>query len=102
MKAEHNLKKITSMKDLKHFINKNNIRIVKKKGGEMLGYAGIHYGLNDEFGLKIPRNTVWIDQNLRGGELFRTLKHELVEMSLMKKGRKYFSAHKIATRSEVE
>lgn len=92
---------IKDMKGLRSYISEHHIRVVRKPADEMVGFAGLHYDLNDEFGLRIPKDTIWIDQNLRGSVLFKTLKHELVERSLMRKGRKYFSAHKIATKSEA-
>jgi hypothetical protein len=95
------VKNIASMDELKKFISKHNIRVVKKKSSQMCGFLGLHYDLNEEFGLRIPTDVVWIDENLRGRVLFRTLKHEVDEMFLMRNGLDYFPAHKIALKNET-
>lgn len=92
---------ISSMYELQNFIRVHNIRVVRKSSKFMLGFVG----MSDEdgrWGVNIPKNTIFIDQNLRGRELFRTLKHEVEEMLLIRGGMKYFPAHRIATRDEVK
>lgn len=97
-----NIRDIDNMDDLKDFISRNNLHIVYKSSRDMYGFSGIHVEKGEDWGLKIPLNTIWIDRNLRGRELFRTLKHEVEELILMRsKGLKYFPAHKIATRDET-
>lgn len=92
---------ITDLSVLQDFIRKHKIRVVKKSSKVMMGFAGLHFDLNDEFGLRIPKDTVWIDQNLHGREYYKTLKHEIEEMMLMRQGMKYIPAHKIALKDEV-
>jgi hypothetical protein len=92
---------ITSMSVLQEFIRKHRIRVVRKPSSVMMGYAGLHIEAGEDWGLKIPANTVWIDQNLRGRDYYKTLKHEIEEMLLMRDGMKYIPAHKIALKHEV-
>jgi hypothetical protein len=49
----------------------------------------------------IPRNEVWIDDDVAEGERPFVLIHELRERSLMKKGRSYNNAHDSANRFET-
>jgi hypothetical protein len=56
-----------------------------------------------KFGLKIPKNVIWVDKNLRGRERIRTIKHELEEMFLMREKKMcYWDAHTIALRDETK
>lgn len=91
---------IKSLSVLQDFIRKHKIRVVKKSSKSMLGYVGLHFDLNDEFGLTIPKDTVWIDKNIHGRDYYKTLKHEIEEMLLMREGMKYIPAHKIALKDE--
>lgn len=94
---------ISTMKQLEEFIKSKHIKVVYKKSSEMWGYVGLHYEIDKQLGLKIQKNTIWLDENLYGRERFRTLKHEVEEMLLMReRGMKYFPAHKIATRDETK
>ena len=96
------VRNITSMSELKLFMSRHGIRVVKKKTSEMFGYAGIHIEKREDWGIKIPYNTIWVDESIHGRELFRTLKHEVEEMFLMReRGMKYFPAHKKAFKDET-
>lgn len=77
-------------------------KVVYKSSKIMYGYAGLHFLVDDNLGLKIPDNEVWIDKNLKREELFRTINHELIEIRMMQEGKSYWDAHKFATRKEID
>lgn len=88
--------------DLLAYAKEQGIRVVRKPSKQMLGYAGLHWLVDRKLGLKIPVNEVWIDANLHGRALLRTLNHELIEISRMKEGASYWVAHRFATKHEID
>jgi hypothetical protein len=63
-------------------------------------YAGMNSEAARVIGFPMPPKTIYIDKNLNDKEKARTLRHELVEAQLMKKGRPYWQAHKEALKRE--
>jgi hypothetical protein len=84
------------------YAKEQGLKIVYKPSKIMCGYAGLHYLVDDNLGLKIPDGEVWIDKNLKSRELFRTLNHELIEIEEMKNGKSYWDAHKFALKHEAD
>ena len=92
-----------SEKDIKDFVNKHGIVVEYVLSSELKGYVGMNPEAGSKFGLKVPKNVIWIDKNLRGRERIRTIKHELEEMFLMREKKMcYWDAHTIALRDETK
>ena len=67
------------------------------------GYYGMNHEAGKELGIKDnpPEGTIYVNPELKGRMLKRTIAHEKVESYLMKeKGMKYNEAHKIAMKWE--
>lgn len=88
--------------DLLSYAKGLGIRVVRQPSKKMYGYEGLHWRVDRKLGLSIPVNEVWIDKNLHGRAFFRTLNHELIEISRMSDGASYWVAHRFATRHEVD
>jgi len=78
---------------------------------ELKDYAAMHTIIGRLMGFTvdgrdIPENTVYLDGNFSyGGKYkarYQNLKHEIVEMELMKQGMNYWDAHLISLRKEKE
>jgi len=69
-------------------------------------YTHDFVGMNPEaakvLDFKCPSNTIVIDSNLDWREKCHTLKHEIVEYDLMKRGMSYGRAHRRALKLERE
>lgn len=87
---------------LLEYAKEQGFTIIYKSSKIMCGYAGLHFLVDDNLGLKIPDGEVWIDKNLKGRDLFRTLNHELIEIEEMKNGKSYWTAHKFALKHEAD
>lgn len=75
------------------------IKYVKPK--KIKGYFGMNPEASKELGLKCPKNTILIANNLKGRMKKRTIVHEKIESYLMKnKGLRYAKAHMIASKLE--
>jgi hypothetical protein len=85
---------------LLEYADEQGFKIVRKHSKEMYGYLGLHWLIDRKLGLKIPINEIWIDANLHNHALFRTLNHELIEISRMRDGASYWVAHRYATKHE--
>jgi hypothetical protein len=97
------IKYVRSEKEIKDFVKLHDIKIVYVHSRELKGYVGMNPEAGKIFGLRIPRNVIWIDQNLRGRDRIRTIKHEIEEMFLMRQKRLcYWDAHTIALRDETK
>lgn len=48
----------------------------------------------------VPKNEVWIDNTLEPSEWPKVIKHEVVELKLMRNGMSYDKAHVVATNAE--
>lgn len=79
---------------------KTKVRLVSgKKMGQWAGmnsYAARRIG----FKHKMKPHEIWIDRNMSKKRIRKTIRHELVERKLMRKGMGYHKAHRIATLSE--
>ena len=74
------------------------MKIVKKK---LNGYYGMNHEAGKELGVSCPKDTIYIDKDLKGRMLKRTIAHEKVESYLMrKKGMSYKEADSIAMKWE--
>lgn len=91
-----------NLRKLLDYAKGQGLKIVYKSSKIMCGYAGLHFLVDDNLGLKIPDGEVWIDKNLKSRELFRTLNHELIEIEEMKNGKSYWDAHRFALKHEAE
>jgi hypothetical protein len=85
---------------------RNNIHVKLVPTSALKDYAGMNDEIGRKMGFKfngrtLPNRTIIIDRNLSMDTRIKTLKHELVEMSLMeKKHMSYWNAHKIALKKE--
>jgi hypothetical protein len=75
---------------------------VKYVGDEVLhDYAGMNHRAGKAMGFKdCKKDEILIDKNFHGKKRAETIRHELVEVEEMRKGKDYFPAHKIALREE--
>jgi len=94
-KKKHGSRKKTTKGAHKH---KYKVKYVKK--GVLKDFAGMNYKAGKVMGFPIKKNTILIDRNLSKSQKARTLKHEKAEIKYMKRGHKYWSAHKKALREE--
>jgi len=76
------------------------LHVITVKDKKTRDFVGMNSLAAKSFGLKMKPRTVWIDGNMNLKEKCHTLKHELVEYSLMRKGMKYWPAHNIALKEE--
>lgn len=64
-------------------------------------YAGMNDEIARKLGFKkLPNRTILIDKNMSVKTKYETLVHEIVEMKLMEKGTKYWTAHLKALKAE--
>jgi hypothetical protein len=97
------IKYVRSEKEIREFVKAHDIQIVYVHSKELKGYVGMNPEAGKIFGLKIPKNVIWIDQNLHGRDRIRTIKHEIEEMFLIRKKHLcYWDAHTIALRDETK
>jgi hypothetical protein len=82
------------------------ISVVLLYDDELKDYAGFNSEVGKILGFDMPENTVYLDGNFfRGGKnkaRYLTLKHEIIEMDLMKKGMCYWDAHCISLDREKD
>jgi len=60
---------------------------------DLRDYAGMNYEVGRLLGFPISENSIHVDRSMSGKKLFQTLKHEIVEVNLMKKGLSYWESH---------
>lgn len=79
---------------------KMKIRFVTKR--ILKDYAGMNHYAAKEMHFKPvpPKNTIFVDKNMSRKDKVETVKHEIAECNLMKKGMHYFPAHKKALKAE--
>jgi len=63
-------------------------------------YAGMNWKIARSMGYSCAPKTILIASNMTWETKYRTLRHELVEVGLMKSGMKYWPAHCRALKSE--
>lgn len=76
------------------------MKVVRKN---IRGYYGMNHEAGKELGIKNtpPKGTVYVDKELKGRMLKRTIAHEKFEAYLMeKKNMKYHDAHNVAMKFE--
>jgi hypothetical protein len=76
---------------------------IKYVGNEQLkDYAGMNYHAGKVLGFipKLKKNEILIDKKLSKKDKQKTIRHEIIEDKLIKKGMGYFKAHKIALKYE--
>lgn len=77
------------------------LKIKRVKSKSIKGYYGMNPEAAKELGIKCPKNTILIEDKLKGRMKKRTIAHEKIENYMMKKkGLKYKEAHKIAEKFE--
>lgn len=88
--------------DLLDYCTNIGITVVLLFSDELRDYAAIHSDIGNILGFtvdgqRMPDNTIYLDGNFsRGGRnkvRYLTLKHEIIEMDLMRKGISYWDAH---------
>jgi len=89
--------------------NSVGISVVLLFDGELKDYAALHTIIGRQLGFSLdgqemPDNTVYLDGNfVRGGKhkvRCQNLKHEMIEMDLMRKGMNCWVAHCLALEEE--
>jgi len=104
-------KRLVKIKSKKTLVDKIHKKILKKIGnlkiwlisGEsvrdefLIGFGG---GGHDKVYHFIPKNEIWIDDDIPPSERKFIIIHELKERKLMSRGRKYHDAHFVATELE--
>ena len=86
------------------------IEVCRRKGisVEFVGDELLHdyIGMNSEaaraMGFPMPDNTIYVDKNLRDQTKYETLRHEVIEMDLMREGKNYWPSHLVALKRERE
>jgi hypothetical protein len=67
----------------------------------MFGYAGMNADAAKKFGWrKLGQRTVEVDRTMTPAQQERTIKHEIIEKTLMDRGRSYRRAHVVALHHE--
>jgi len=82
---------------------KSHYRIKFVPKNKLKDYAGMNYYAGKAMGYNdypINKNTIIIDASLPKKVRHETIKHEIVEAKLMRKGMSYFEAHKRALQAE--
>jgi len=77
-------------------------KVIFKPTKTMHDYEGLNYSAGKLFGfhpLPKPRE-VFVDKNMPRRIKIQTIKHEVAEVELMKKGMGYWEAHKHALKAE--
>jgi len=78
------------------------VSVILLFANELRDYAALHTAIGRQLGFtldgnEMPDNTVYLDGNFsRGGKYkvrYQNLKHEIMEMELMKQGMNYWEAH---------
>ena len=105
-------KKLQKIKSNKNVVSNNIHKKVLEKIGELRIWLVNGEAVRDKFRIDfaggghdkvyqfIPKNEIWIDDDLSVGERKFIIIHELKERKLMSKGRKYHDAHYVATELE--
>jgi hypothetical protein len=83
-------------------LRRENIKVELVGNKKLKDYAGMNPEAGKVLGFPIKKNTILIDKNLTKTQKRRTILHELEEMKDMKKGEKYWTAHKKALIKEEE
>jgi hypothetical protein len=87
------------------------ISVILLFDNELKDYAALHTIIGRQMGFtldgnEMPDDTIYLDGNFsRGGKhkvRYQNLKHEIVEMNLMKQGMNYWEAHLISLEKEKE
>jgi len=79
-----------------------NFRVKTVSKDMLKDYAGMNHYAAKWLGFKpLPeKDEILVADDLTGDERRRTIKHEIVEMDLMKKGVPFWEAHKTALKKE--
>ncbi|MEK6760369.1 MAG: hypothetical protein AABX93_00420 [Nanoarchaeota archaeon] len=105
-------KKLQKIKSDKKIVSNNIHKKILEKIGELRIWLVNGEAVRDKFRIDfaggghdkvysfIPRNEIWIDDDLSNNERKFIIIHELKERKLMSKGRKYYDAHYVATELE--
>ena len=80
--------------------HKKGLHVSHVKDKATRDFVGMNPQAAKAFGFKVRTNTIMIDKNLNLRDKCLTLNHELIEVDLMKKGMKYWPAHKRALKLE--
>ena len=89
------------------YSNDNGIEVIFTDEKTLHDYAALNPEAARIFGFpdidnKLETKEILIDKNVSEAEQVKNLKHELIEMRLMREGMEYWDAHTIALRDEVK
>ena len=89
-------------KRTKELLAKSDVKVTKVGKDVLKDYAGMNREAGKAMGFEpLPKDgEIFVDKDLDEKEFKATVKHEAVEQELMKKGEKYWSAHKKALKAE--
>lgn len=72
-------------------------------GDEVLhDYIGMNSEAARAMGFPMPDDTIYVDKSLHDRVKYETLLHEMIEMDLMREGKKYWPSHLVALKRERE
>lgn len=76
------------------------LRLVEKE--KLKDYAGMNHYAGKVMGYKphIPKDEIWVNKDLPQKEKINTIKHEIKEAELMRKGNNYWESHLKALKIE--
>ncbi len=78
----------------------NNLKLVFVGKNILKDYVGMNSEASTQMGFKMPSNCIYILRGLSDKIKVHTLRHELIEYGLVRKGMGYWKAHCIALRNE--
>jgi len=88
-------------KALKQTCRKQGISVRKVPDNKTKDYVGMNDLAAKPLGYKMAKKTIYIDKNLSTRAKAHTLNHEMIERDLMRKGKTYWQAHKVALKKET-
>ena len=97
--------KMEELKKLEQYATDNGIKVVYTDSKILKDYAAMNPEAARAMGFpdidnKLETKEILIDKNVSEAEQVKNLKHELIEMRLMREGMEYWDAHTIALRDE--
>jgi hypothetical protein len=89
-----------ALEDLQETCEKKGIKVEFVGDDVLQDYIGMNSEAAKAMGFKMPPNTIYVSKTLHAKIKYETLVHEMVEMGLMREGRKYWPSHLVALKKE--
>lgn len=101
MTKRFDIRNVENKTELLQYAEKKGIKFVEKPARQMYGFAGLHLGDAQAWGIKgIRGREIWIDRTMKPAYKFRIMRHEVEENALWKQGEPIWRAHKTAVKHE--